>query len=99
MKELVTYNVVGQEHVVSEDSFSGYSETGLLRVLERLTLAYEKNHRTEIEVVEPQVIAVGRELDARGGLVEMLRVFRRLPDGPGKSRLVRLWHGIGHWVA
>lgn len=84
---------------MSEELFAEYSETGLLRVLERLALAHEIKHRDEIEAVEPQAIAVGRELNTRGGLVAMLRVFKRLPDGAGKRRLVRLWHGIGPWVA
>lgn len=99
VRQLVTHDADPRDHVVSEELFAEYSETGLFRVLERMALAYEVKHRNEIEAVEPQAVAVGKELNARGGLVAMLRVFRRLPDGPGKRRLVRLWHGIGPWVA
>lgn len=69
----------------------------MLTILQKLCEAYTTNDRTEIENLEPLATDIGKELNRRGGLEEMVRVFKELNSIRGSRTLEMLWGGIGNW--
>ncbi|MEW6419467.1 MAG: hypothetical protein AB1480_15365 [Nitrospirota bacterium] len=69
----------------------------MLTILQKLCEAYVTNDRTEIENLEPLATDIGKELNRRGGLEEMVRVFKQLNSIRGSRTLEMLWGGIGDW--
>lgn len=69
----------------------------ILTILQKLCEAYVTNDRTEIENLEPLATDIGKELNRRGRLEEMVRVFKQLNSIRGSRTLEMLWGGIGDW--
>lgn len=65
--------------------------------LRRLCAAYTNNDRSAIQSLEPVVTEIGKELDRKGGIQEMRRVFALLGGAPGSRTLEMHWDGIGEW--
>lgn len=68
-----------------------------LDTLRRLCAAYMTNDRPAIQVLEPMATQIGEELDRRGGIQEMRRVFALLGGVPGSRTLEMHWDGVGDW--
>jgi len=73
------------------------NEESDVRVLTELCAAYTANNQQAIKSLESKATRIGRKLHRRGGLEEMRRIFRMLPDVQGKRTLEMHWHGIGDW--
>ena len=73
------------------------SDGQMVDMLVNLCNAYTANDRDAISKLEPQATAIGKQLDARGGIFEMRRVFRMIPQMGGKRTLEMHWGGIGEW--
>ena len=67
------------------------------KVLRQLCGAYAQNDRDTIEQLEPKARLIGEELDRRGGLEEMRRMFDQLRGMQGSRTLEMHWNGIGDW--
>ncbi|MFA5804268.1 MAG: HEAT repeat domain-containing protein [Melioribacteraceae bacterium] len=72
-------------------------EEEFLAKLRSLCIAYTKGDKTEISDLEPEVIAIGEELNFKGGIEEMRRIYHKIGGLPGQRTLEMLWHGIGQW--
>jgi hypothetical protein len=70
----------------------------IVATLSRLCLAYASSDRAEVERLEPIATKMGEELDARGGIAEMRRIFVEVPDQKGKRTLEMHWGGVGDWL-
>jgi hypothetical protein len=65
--------------------------------LRTLCTAYAANDLTASKRLEPEATKIGQMLHARGGLVEMRRIFQELHGCPGSRTLEMHWDGIGEW--
>ena len=74
------------------------SDEDLLGILHRTCHAYEMNYDWQIKYLKDQTIAVGKELNKRGGRDEMMRLYNRIAYRPGKKFLATLWKGVGDWT-
>lgn len=74
------------------------SDVQMLEVLRSLCDAYSRNERRLIEALELTAFDIGKELNRRGGMKEMLRVFNMLQGRPGSRTLEMHWNGIGDWM-
>jgi len=70
----------------------------MIKILKKLCKAYMDNDKETITYNEPIARDIGEELDRRGGLVEMRRVFALLNGCPGSRTLEMHWHRIGQWM-
>lgn len=70
----------------------------MVKVLRRLCEAYTRNDRDMVKELEPLATQIGEELNGRGGLQEMLRVFKKLGGRRGSRTLEMHWGGIGDWL-
>lgn len=68
-----------------------------LGTLVALCRAYAANDEAAIGRLEPEATRIGKELDRRGGIAEMRKVFAQIPDMRGKRTLEMHWGGIGEW--
>jgi len=68
-----------------------------LSTLRRLCAAYMNNDRSTVQSLEPLATEIGRDLERRGGIQEMRRVFALLNGIPGSRTLEMHWDGIGDW--
>lgn len=75
-----------------------YAEAEMIGVLKRLCAAYVSNDTAAIEELEPKATEIGRELDRRGGMQEMRRIFAKLGGIRGSRALEMHWNGIGDWM-
>jgi hypothetical protein len=69
----------------------------MLDVLRSLCEAYAANDTAEIARLEPLATQIGEELNRRGSLREMQRVFELLGGRRGSRTLEMHWGGIGDW--
>lgn len=72
-------------------------DVAMVEVLSELCVAYMANDRAVIDSLEPRATEIGEELNQRGGLREMLRIFDKLDMKPGSRTLEMHWSGIGEW--
>lgn len=70
----------------------------MIGVLTQVCQAYAENDRSAISRLEPEATRIGRDLDGRGGIAEMRRIYKRIPDMRGKRTLEMHWGGIGDWL-
>jgi signal recognition particle receptor subunit beta len=75
------------------------SDQEMLDVLRQLCDAYVVNDRAAITRLEPLATQIGKDLNRRGGLKEMRRVFAQLGGRRGSRTLEMHWGGIGDWQA
>ena len=75
------------------------SDQGMLDVLRPLCDAYAANDRLAIARLEPLATQIGKDLNRRGGLSEMRRLFEKLGGRSGSRTLEMHWGGIGNWRA
>jgi HEAT repeat protein len=68
-----------------------------LEVLCQLCDAYAENDKTRITRLEPLATRIGKDLDRRGGLKEMRKMFEQLGGRRGSRTLEMHWNGIGDW--
>lgn len=69
----------------------------MVNLLTQLCNAYASNDHNAIAKLEPEATEIGEELDERGGISEMRRVYEMIPDIRGKRTLEMHWDGIGEW--
>jgi hypothetical protein len=69
----------------------------IVDVLVQLCDAYAANDRSAISRLEPEATRIGQQLDNRGGIAEMRRIYKMVPDIRGKRTLEMHWDGIGDW--
>jgi hypothetical protein len=81
----------------TQPSPSKMSDSEMLRVLLSLCEAYSKNDQPRIESLEITASEIGAELNRRGGMQEMIRLFKMLKGRPGARTLEMHWGGIGDW--
>lgn len=74
------------------------TDNEMIGTLKQLCQAYADNDTSLISRLEPEATRIGEELDARGGIDEMRRVYGLIPDMRGKRTLEMHWDGIGHWL-
>lgn len=74
-----------------------YDDSQMLGCLRDLANAYTRNERDRILELEPVATQIGQELNRRGGLPEMRRMWERLGGMPGARTLDMHWDGIGEW--
>lgn len=68
-----------------------------LSTLIALCRAYASNDEAAIARLEPMATRIGEDLNRRGGIEEMRRVFSKIPPMQGKRTLEMHWGGIGEW--
>jgi hypothetical protein len=73
------------------------SVSEFVNVLTDLCRAYEYNDSVEIERLEAMASKIGRILNERGGVQEMRRIFKMVPDVGSRRTLEMHWEGIGDW--
>jgi hypothetical protein len=78
--------------------FAASTEAEMIEVL-RSEMEWRRSHsvynmKDEFEIRSLAITGVGRELDRRGGMALMRRVFERVP---GDRSLEMVWDGIGYW--
>lgn len=73
------------------------TDSEMLNVLRRLCDAYAQDDMQAIAELEPQATQIGEELNQRGGLKEMQRLFEMLGNVRGARTLEMHWGGIGDW--
>jgi hypothetical protein len=73
------------------------NENEMIVKLTALCNAYRLNDYKKIEELEPIATQIGKELDVRGGISEMRRIFGKIPNMQGKGTLEMHWGGIGDW--
>ena len=69
----------------------------MVQVLTNLCQAYANSDNTAIARLEPEATKIGEELNARGGMNEMRRIFATVPNVRGKGTVEMHWGGIGDW--
>ncbi len=74
-------------------------DLAMVEVLSELCVAYMANDRAVIDSLEPRATEIGEEMNQRGGLREMQRIFDKLDMKPGSHMLEMHWSGIGEWQA
>lgn len=72
-------------------------EEGMLAKLRSLCVAYTKGDKKGISILETEAIAIGKELNNKGGIEEMRRIYYKIGGIPGQRTLEMLWDGIGQW--
>ena len=73
------------------------TDNEIVEVLIRLCKAYAADDRGAIARLEPEATRIGQELDRRGGISEMRRIYKLVPEMRGKRTLDMHWDGIGEW--
>ncbi len=73
------------------------SDTQMLDTLTRLCNAYAADDSAEVARLEPVASRIGEELNRRGGVPEMRRMWNRLGNIRGSRTLDMHWDGIGDW--
>lgn len=69
----------------------------MLETLRQLCDAYTLNETAVIARLEPLATQIGEELNRRGGIEEMRRMWNRLDNMRGARTLDMHWDGIGDW--
>lgn len=69
----------------------------MVKKLESLCSAYATNNNTMVSSLEPIATSIGQELDRKGGIQEMRRIFNMVSQQQGKRTLEMHWGGIGDW--
>lgn len=69
----------------------------IVRRLRELCQAYARDDTALIRIHEPWATALGKDLNYRGGIEEMRRIFQKVGSRPGARTLEMLWDGIGEW--
>lgn len=72
-------------------------DTEMLKTLHQLCDAYVANDTGAIARLEPLATQIGEELNRRGGMEEMRRIFHALGPRRGARTLEMHWDGIGDW--
>lgn len=67
------------------------NDRGMLDVLVGLCHAYAANDTVAIAKLEPEATRIGEELNRRGGIQEMRRIFTLVPSMQGKRTLEMHW--------
>jgi hypothetical protein len=80
---LPTLGAMGDEEMVS--------------TLKALCRAYKASAAADVDRFEPVAEVIGEQLNLRGGMSEMRRIFNQLGDVPGVRTLEMFWNGIGDW--
>lgn len=75
---------------------SDMSDQEMVAVLRRLCAAYASDDPVKREL-EPIATEIGGQLDRRGGIREMRRIFDMLEGSRGARTLDMHWNGIGDW--
>ena len=73
------------------------SDTQILETLTRLCDAYAADDQAAVARLEPVASQIGEELNRRGGVPEMRRIWNRLGNIRGSRTLDMHWDGIGDW--
>jgi hypothetical protein len=81
----------------SDEVISGMTDGQMVQILESLCRAYGAYDKAAIAILEPKATSIGQELNQRGGLEEMKRVYYLLPPQQGLRTLEMHWNGIGEW--
>lgn len=87
----------GQRKAAGPD-VAAMGDAEMTDALGRLCAAYTANDKPTIEQLEPLATDIGEELDRRGGIAEMRRVFALLHGREGARTLEMHWGGIGDWL-
>lgn len=74
------------------------TEGEMVTKLRDLCAAYMEDNRSAIGNLEPIATKIGKELDRRGGLREMRRIFKKIEGSPGSRTLEMHWNRIGEWM-
>jgi len=69
----------------------------MVHFLRALCNAYASNDRAQVERLEPLATIIGEELNGRGGIRAMRRVWELLGNIRGARTLDMHWNGIGDW--
>ena len=72
-------------------------EEEIISKLRSLCIAYTKGDKTKISVLESEAKIIGKELNSKGGIEEMRRIYNKIGGIPGQRTLEMLWDGIGKW--
>ena len=72
------------------------TDSQMLDILQRLCNAYTANDPV-YQQLETTATQIGEELNAKGGISEMRRVFKLLNNIRGSRTLEMHWNGIGEW--
>lgn len=73
------------------------TDNEMLQTLERLCRAYASHNTIQVDSLEPIATKIGEELDRRGGITEMRRIFNLIDSQQRKRTLEMHWNGIGEW--
>lgn len=79
-----------------EEEDNMMNDHDMLSVLNKLCIAYTQNDPNYKEL-EPLATTIGEQLNERGGLDEMRRMFAQLQNMRGARTLEMHWGGIGEW--
>lgn len=82
---------------VVEKGKTAMTDQQMLDVLRRLCNAYTQNNTAVISRLEPLATQIGEELNRRGGIEEMRRMWDQLGNMRGARTLDGHWDGIGDW--
>ena len=72
-------------------------DSEMLSLLRKLCAAYVNNDPV-YKKLEPIATEIGKQLDKRGGIAEMRRIFHQLGGIRGARTLEMHWGGIGEWL-
>jgi HEAT repeat protein len=77
--------------------FRDKEQNDMLTALRSLCDAYLLKDAAAIAELEPRVRQIGFELNRRGGVPAMQRLFDEVQARDGAPRAAKLWNGIGDW--
>lgn len=80
-----------------KSSVERMTDQEMLDALRQLCWSYMVNDIVRIFALEPVARDIGEELNRRGRIREMRRVFNQLGAIPGRRTLEMHWNGIGDW--
>lgn len=78
-------------------SVASMDDAQMADLLRQLCGAYTRDVRDEISRLQPWATEIGEELNRRGGIEEMRRLWWQLDNMPGARTLDMYWDGIGDW--
>lgn len=81
-----------------QDQLGKWTDEDFKNALSRITYRYSQDEDHDRELLIP-ARAIGKELNRRGGMVEMQRGYYLAGQNVGSRRLEQDWSGIGGWQA
>lgn len=94
---LAAFIVFRQRARATSEVALSQDDRNILNTLVSLCKAYAANDKASIMHLEPKATRIGEALNKKGGIMEMRKVFSRIPDQQGKRTLEMHWDGIGDW--